>query len=152
MKGQRQALESFAGACRSRGLSVTHQRQAVYEAVLSSHEHPGAEEIFRAVRARVPSISRGTVYRTLETLKEVGLVADVSRVKGTARFEAALDPHHHLVCLGCNKIIDLHDESLNRLPVAPRGNGRFEVTGYQIQFVGYCGSCRKDRRKPPHRT
>ena len=148
MRGVRQALDSFTGACRSRGLSVTHQRLAVYEAVLGSREHPGAEEIFRAVRARVPTISRGTVYRTIETLREVGLVADVSRVRGTARFEAALDPHHHLVCLGCNKIIDLHDESLNRLPVAPPASSRFEVTGYQIQFIGYCKGCGSRKKKP----
>ncbi len=63
MRHSKEALDSFAEACRSRGLSVTHQRLAVYEAVVRSHEHPGAEEIFRAVRARVPTISRGTVYR-----------------------------------------------------------------------------------------
>jgi Fur family peroxide stress response transcriptional regulator len=130
---------------------VTHQRQAVYEAVLGSREHPDAEEIFRVVKASVPTISRGTVYRTLETLRQVGLVTDVSRARGTARFEAALEPHHHLVCLGCNKIMDLHDESLNRLRVAPPVDGAFEVTGYQIQFVGYCRSCRSRKTKPQSR-
>src|SRR5262245_34893128 len=155
MRDTGRALEDFAGACRARGLSVTHQRLAVYETVLASRSHPDAEEILETVRARIPTISRGTVYRTLETLCDLGLVSDVGRVKGSARFEASLEPHHHLVCLGCRRILDLHDPSLDRLPVPPRqgrasrsrrvANG-FEVTGYQIQFVGYCRDCRVGRR------
>ena len=142
-------LDAFAAACRERGLSVTHQRLAIYEAVLSSRTHPGAEEIYQAVRGRFPTISRGTVYRTLDTLCEMGLVTDVHRAADTARFEAALEPHHHLVCLGCRRIVDLYDESLLRIPARAGRNAKttgFEITGYQIQFIGYCRRCsRKDR-------
>lgn len=152
------ALADFAGACRARGLSVTHQRLAVYETVLASRSHPDAEEILGIVRARIPTISRGTVYRTLETLCDLGLVSDVGRLRGSARFEASLEPHHHLVCLGCRRILDLHDPSLDRIPMPP-GRGRtrrvangFEVTGYQIQFVGYCRGCRTGRRPAAVRT
>ena len=56
-------IAAFAAACRAKGLSVTHQRMAVYEAVLASRSHPGAEEIYQTVRVRFPTISRGTVYR-----------------------------------------------------------------------------------------
>jgi len=144
------SFAQFAAACRAKGLSLTHQRQAVYEAVAASRSHPGAEEIYRTIRARYPTISRGTVYRTLETLCEIGMVSDVNRLRGTGRFEVALRPHHHLVCLKCRKIIDLHDKKLDRVkPSAPgrptRGDeaSGFEVTGHQIQFMGYCRSCRK---------
>jgi len=154
MVDTKQALESFAASCRAKGLSVTHQRLAVYEALLETGAHPGAEEIYQSVRTRYPTISRGTVYRTLETLCRLGLVADVGQTRGTARFEAALEPHHHLVCLSCRAIIDVQDESLDGLSLVPGGRGRpkdrpgagepddFEITGYQIQFVGYCRSCR----------
>lgn len=144
-KKQAPALAAFTGACRRRGLSITHQRLAVYEAVTKSRTHPNAEEIFRTVRERYPTISRGTVYRTLDTLCTMGLVTDVNRTRDTGRFEAALEPHHHLVCLGCRRIIDVHDRRLDRLP-APAAEG-FEVTGYQIQFTGYCAACRR-RRQP----
>jgi len=148
----RQALDRFSGACREKGLSVTHQRLAVYEALVSSSSHPGAEEIYQSVKVKYPTISRGTVYRTLETLCGIGLVADVNRVRGTARFEAAIQPHHHLICLGCRKILDVHDQSLDRLgegaarravttPTAEEFSG-FTVTGYQVQLVGYCRQCR----------
>ncbi len=155
----KQVLDSFAAACRARGLSVTHQRMAVYEALIGTDTHPGAEEIYRTVRSRFPTISRGTVYRTLETLCRLGLVADVGQTRGTARFEAALEPHHHLVCLSCRSIIDVKGESLEGLRLegsagasaedeqgVPQG---FEITGYQIQFVGYCRSCRDEHGRHP---
>ena len=68
-------LEAFTRACRARGLSVTHQRLAVYEVVLSSKDHPGADEIYRAVRDRCPGISKGTVKstasRALDALQKI---------------------------------------------------------------------------------
>lgn len=146
-------LGAFAAACRARGLSVTHQRVAVYETVLSSRTHPGAEEIFQVVRERYPTISRGTVYRTLDTLCGMGLVTDVNRAADTSRFEAALEPHHHLVCLGCRRIVDLYDRGPRRIRPSAGRNARaagFEVTGYQIQFVGYCRGCRKGHRSKRH--
>jgi len=145
-------LEAFTRACRARGLSVTHQRLAVYEVVLSSKDHPGADEIYRAVRDRCPGISKGTVYRTLDTLCEMGVVNDIHKSADTARFEAVLEPHHHLICLECRRVVDLYDDSLRKLRLAPgrsgNGTGRkgFQVTGYQIQFVGFCGDCRGGRR------
>lgn len=149
------AVVAFTAACRDRGLSVTHQRLAIFEAVVASRSHPDADEIYRAVRRKYPTISRGTVYRTLETLCELGFVSDVNPVRGNARFEAALDPHHHLICLSCRTIIDLHDGSLDglRVPARARQAGKgeaagFEVTGYQIQFVGYCRNCRGRSDRP----
>ena len=142
-------VDAFAAACRTRGLALTHQRLAIYQAVAGSREHPGVDAIYRTVRKRLPTVSRGTVYRTLETLSRVGLVTDVSHVRGTARFEAALEPHHHMVCLTCRRIIDLHDPALDGLAPSSDsdGAGSFEVTGYQIQFQGHCGDCR--RKRPP---
>ena len=151
---KKEALARFEAACRAGGLSVTHQRLAVYETLLSSRSHPGAEEIFRAVKQRFPTISRGTVYRTLDTLCGMGLVTDVHRTADTARFEAAIEPHHHLVCLGCRTIVDMHDESLRKVPARAGHEAKsagFEVTGYQIQFVGYCRDCRKTVRSRPQK-
>ncbi len=137
-------LAALSAACRAKGLSLTHQRLAVYEAVAATRSHPGAEEIFQFVRSKLPTISRGTVYRTLDTLRGVGLINEV-RVGDAARYESAAEPHHHLVCTACRRIIDVHDASLEGLR-PPRGTGSaadgFEVKAYQIQFTGLCRACR----------
>ena len=69
MKKQKHDLEKFAQYCRSHGLSVTHQRLAIFEALASSREHPSAERLHRAVQRRISTLSLATVYKNLEALK-----------------------------------------------------------------------------------
>src|SRR3954462_104262 len=123
MKRTRDEVDKFAAYCRSHGLSVTHQRLAVFEALASPREHPSAEQIHKAVQRRIPTLSLATVYKNLEALKAIGAVADVNPLHEQARFEAALpgtgagQRHHHLVCVSCKKVRDLHDSELDRLRV-----------------------------------
>src|SRR3954451_9007048 len=123
MKRTRDEVDKFAAYCRSHGLSVTRQRLAIFEALASSREHPSAEQIHKAVQRRIPTLSLATVYKNLEALKTIGAVADVNLLHEEARYEAALpgtgagQAHHHLVCVSCKKVRDLHDSDLDRLRV-----------------------------------
>lgn len=145
-------LEEFASFCRAHGLSVTHQRLAIFEALAASREHPSAEQLHRAVQRRIPSLSLATVYKNLEALKAIGAVADVNPLHEEARYEAALPgtgagrPHHHLVCVSCKKVRDLHDEDLDGLRV--RDAQGFAVRAIRVQAEGLCPSCQARRRNP----
>src|SRR6266851_1745955 len=68
----------FAAHCRARGLSVTHQRLAIFEALASSHAHPSAEQLHRLVQKSIPTLSLATVYKNLEALRAIGAVSDVN--------------------------------------------------------------------------
>ena len=83
-------MEKFAEFCRAHGLSVTHQRLAIFEALAASREHPSAEQIHRTVQRRLPTLSLATVYKNLEALKSIGAIADVNPLHEEARYEAAL--------------------------------------------------------------
>src|SRR5439155_26806742 len=83
-------LAEFADFCREHGLSVTGQRLAIFAALAGSREHPSAEQIHRAVRRRIPSLSLATVYKNLESLKKIGAIADVNPLHEEARYEAVL--------------------------------------------------------------
>jgi Fur family transcriptional regulator, peroxide stress response regulator len=138
-------VATFAEHCRRSGLSVTRQRLAIFEALAASREHPSAEDIHRAVRRRVPHLSLATVYKNLEALREIGAVSDVNALHEHGRYEAALPgtgagtPHHHLVCVRCSKVVDLHDTALDGLRVADaRG---FEVRALKVQVEGICPQC-----------
>jgi Fur family peroxide stress response transcriptional regulator len=139
-------VERFARYCRAHGLSLTHQRLAIFEALASSREHPSAEQIHKAVQKRVPTLSLATVYKNLEALKSIGAVADVNPLHEEGRYEAALPgtgagaPHHHLVCVQCKKVRDLHDPALDRLRV--RDAQGFEVSAVRVQAEGLCPECR----------
>ena len=67
---------AFAAHCRAHGLSVTHQRLAIFEALASSRAHPSAEQLHRLVQKRIPTLSLATVYKNLEALRATGAVSD----------------------------------------------------------------------------
>src|SRR5262245_21948612 len=87
----RQALE---GA----GWRYTQQRAAVYHCLHASDCHPTAEQVFAAVRRRLPRISLATIYKALEALVDAGLAARLADSTGPARYDGRSDAHYHLRC------------------------------------------------------
>jgi Fur family peroxide stress response transcriptional regulator len=146
VKKQRDDVGKFAEYCRAHGLSVTHQRLAIFAVLASSREHPSAEQLHKAVQRRIPTLSLATVYKNLEALKAIGAVADVNPLHEQGRYEAALPgtgagrPHHHLVCVSCKKVRDLHDSELDGLRV--KNAQGFDVRAVRVQAEGLCPDCR----------
>lgn len=134
-------LEEFARICREKKLPLTIQRRAVLEELVAVAGHPTAEEVYERVRIKVPGISRATVYRVLETLVEAGLSRRVFHPGAAARFEVKTQRHHHLVCAGCGKIIDLEDPALDNLPFPDARKLGFSIDDYTVQFYGRCPAC-----------
>lgn len=134
--------EAFVARCRSAGLSVTHQRLAIFEAVMANcNRHPSAEIIYQTVRERYPTISFNTIYKNLETFEELGIVTKVNPLYDQARYDADVAPHHHLICRKCKKIVDVHDETLDRLRPPVEAATGFQVENWTVQFTGLCGEC-----------
>ena len=131
----------FRDLCHRHGLAATHQRQVIYQTVLSLSGHPSPEAIYAKVRTRIPSISLATVYKNLRTFLESGMLREVSLHHGTLRIESNQRPHHHVVCVTCKSIEDLHDGNslLPRLRCKlPRG---FRVQRVAMDIVGVCAAC-----------
>ena len=143
-------VAAFAEHCRKSGLSVTRQRLAIFEALAASREHPSAEDLHRAVRKRNPHLSLATVYKNLEALRDIGAVSDVNALHEHGRYEAALpgtgagSPHHHLVCIRCRKVVDLHDAGLDDLQVSDSHG--FEVHALKVQVEGICPECARGKK------
>ena len=106
----------------------------VLQFVENSHEHPSAEEVFLGVKRKMPRIARGTVYRNLNQLTELGKVQQV-RPSGIARFDNASE-HAHLVCRNCQKIMDVQMPEIK----VPRHDG-FTVQNVKLDFKGLCKEC-----------
>jgi Fur family peroxide stress response transcriptional regulator len=133
------SVEQFIEACREKGLNVTYQRILIYKALKNSASHPTAEDIYKTVKVEYPSISLATVYKTLETLSENGLLSKVTELHDLARYDAEVSPHHHILCRKCKKVMDVHDEQLENIPI-PQTN-EFTVEGVRILFEGICKEC-----------
>lgn len=134
-------LHRFEGLCRDHGLSVTVQRRVIFEAMADRADHPTADQVYKQVKDRIPGVSRTTVYRVLDTLVRIGVITKVSHPGAAARFDPKTRQHHHLVCLRCDKIIDLENERLNRVALPRVSHRGFEIHEYHIHFRGICPEC-----------
>lgn len=143
-----QRILQFERAHRDRGLPVTAQARAVFETILEQTDHPPADAVYAAVRKRMPGISRMTVYRVLEKLARLELIAKTCHPGAAARYDPVLNRHHHLVCVDCGIIVDLEEARLNGLPWPDVRRFEFEIKDYMIHFRGRCAACRKRGDKP----
>lgn len=134
-------MRAFGEACRERGLANTHQRHVIYRALAGTTAHPSADELFASVRREIPSLSLATVYKNLTTFRDEGLVRAVRSCDDVVRFDANLEPHHHLVCRDCGRVQDLHDPALDALRLSARRARGFRVEEHQVIFRGLCARC-----------
>lgn len=121
------------------GLKATHQRLVIYEALCKLMRHPSAEEIFELVKSKNPSISLGTVYKTLDSFVETGLLHKVSTRQGTMRYDVNVTPHHHLYCTNTHEIYDFQDGDLQELIqkfLTSKNFSNFEVEDIRLHING----------------
>jgi Fe2+ or Zn2+ uptake regulation protein len=120
----------------------TRQLDAVYRVLRESDAHPTAEQVYRAARAVMPAVSRGTVYRNLAKLVAAGRVRSVHVHDRCTRYDARLEPHDHFLCLGCTMLLDVapprsaHGRTRTRSRI--RGH---RVAGRVLTWLGTCRSC-----------
>ncbi len=143
-------IEQFRAAAKKAGVKLTHQRLEIFREIASSLEHPDAEMVFHAVQARMPTVSLDTVYRTLWTLYDLGLITILGPRRGSVRFDANLEQHHHYVCLRCGLARDFASSELNSLPTPKAIKGFGSVVATHVEVRGICDSCA--RKEGPKST
>lgn len=119
---------------------LTKQRAAVLRA-LEDGAHLTAETILERVRRHLPSVSLGTVYRTLDILRDIGLVQAFAHAGAAARYEAALDKHHHLLCSTCNTITNVKAPNVAILARQIAEEHRFSEVDCMLTITGTCAQC-----------
>ncbi len=141
---------------RQKGYRLTPQRLAVLEAIKAGPGHMSVNDVLAHVQAQYPTLTVPTVYRILQWLKGVNLVAETDLGAGCHIYEYIADHHHHhLVCTQCNKIIDYTDfidDEVELLNQTEKGLGqkyKFKITNHLIQFYGVCEKCNGKAYKEP---
>ena len=124
----------------------TKQRTAVIEVLQASRTHPDAAQVHAQVREKLPSISLGTVYRTLDALVRDGMVTPIERVGQATRYDYRREgnDHHHALCHTCGAIFDVPVTSVPPIPHAHLPAG-FQVTDIGLEFMGVCPACTSTR-------
>jgi Fur family peroxide stress response transcriptional regulator len=121
------------------GLKATSQRLVIYEVLYKNPQHPTAEMVFDWIHLANPSISLATVYKTLDTFADNGLVRRVASEDGSLRFDAHVGSHNHLYCTNTKEIIDFEDDTLQNLIQEFLSTKQFEnfvIKDFQLQING----------------
>lgn len=132
---------------------MTRQRSVILDTLMSMRSHPTADELYDMVRRQLPSVSLGTIYRNLDVLARSGRVRKLEAGGSQARFDAELEPHHHVRCGACGRVDDVAITQESRTARPEQSMHGFCITGYRIEYDGYCPDCRNgSRRAASHLT
>ncbi|MDA8431016.1 MAG: transcriptional repressor [Geobacteraceae bacterium] len=128
----------------SKGLRSTRQRDIILDVFLSTHQHVSVEELYLKVKASNPGVGQATVYRTLKLFVEAGLAREVLLHDGQTRFEHVMagEHHDHLVCTGCNAIIEFENETIEKLQDEIATRHGFKIRSHKLEIYGLCASCK----------
>lgn len=136
-------LEDILAALRRSGGRVTPCRRATVEALLASRDrHTNAEEIVAAVRRRHADVAESTVYRTLSTLEDLGVITHMHLDHGPATFHLSGDEHRHLVCRDCHAVIEVPAGLFAGVTGEIESRFGFAVEDEHFALRGRCRSCR----------
>jgi Fe2+/Zn2+ uptake regulation proteins len=135
-------LKDLTAAFKQKNLKLTPQRIAVYHMLKSTTSHPSAENIYDAIKNDYPTMSLATVYKTLKTLVEIGLIQEINVGEGNFRYDANAKSHPHIMCLNCGKVDDIHSADLRFIDDYIKDYTDYDVIVSKVYFYGICPDCK----------
>lgn len=119
----------------------TVQRTIIEDEVRTLANHPTADQVYEAVHAQHPSISKATVYRTLNRLSDEGELLKVKINNGADHFDHQTFPHYHIRCTKCGRVDDVMVPVLGTIEKEAEAGSGYVITGHSLQFDGICPAC-----------
>ncbi len=124
------------------GLRITPQRTDIVKLLAGEKRKLSVQQVYRAIAKRHPGISLDTVYRTLATLAQLGLVSQINMQGGDHLYEfQGVNHHHHAVCLGCGESVCMDECPFPQAFFQSLEQKRFRVQSHAFEVYGYCAKC-----------
>ena len=136
---------SVTDMLRENGFKVTPQRLAIYDVLAKTTAHPSAEMIFQELQPLYPTMSLATVYKTIEILREIGLVQILNVGEDSFRYDAETSNHPHVRCVECNRVDDLFGVNATAFAQEVAATTSYHLTGQQFYFFGICPECQRKK-------
>jgi len=133
-------LEKYVKILKENNLKITPQRLIVLKYLGEHPTHPTTDKIYKDLKTNNPSLSKTTVYNSLETLEKYGVIQSITISGSERRYDFKHGMHHHFLCKNCGRIIDIDIECPNLGKMLECGHKVEEVHGY---FKGICKNCMK---------
>jgi len=137
-------LAQMLAKIKGRDFRMTPQRLAIVRILASSDDHPSVDEIYQEVRARFPTTSIATIYKTISLLKELNEVLELGFPDGSNRYDGSRPyPHPHAICMKCRKILDPEISSVDELSEEMKQKTGFTISYHRLDFFGLCPECQR---------
>jgi Fur family peroxide stress response transcriptional regulator len=133
--------QTVTAMLREKGFKVTPQRLAIYNVLCNTKEHPSAEMIFNKLQPYYPTMSLATVYKTIEILREIGLVQVLNVGEDSFRYDADVENHPHIRCMLCNRVDDIMGIDHKDFVAQVSQKTAYKLSGQQFYFFGICPEC-----------
>ncbi len=124
-----------------KGLKATPQRIEIIKFLSSTKSHPSAEDVYKFIKEKFPTISFATVYNTLITLKNTGDIKELSIDPERKRFDMDLTPHDHFFCRKCKRVYDIYD-LLRGYKIKIEEIDEHQVEEISLYYTGVCRDCK----------
>jgi len=143
MLGEMTSAQQAAAFLTKNGVRETPQRVFVVQELAREENDATATQIYERLRRRGTNIGLATVYRTLAILHEHGAVDTLAHHAGELCYRLCAEVHHHhLVCTGCHRVVELRDCDLEPWVKRSAGKHGFTATDHQVEIAGLCADCR----------
>lgn len=137
-------LEDLIELLRQNGYKITPQRRVILDLLAQDDSHPTVEQVYQRVVLTMPDISRTTVYNTFRELSDLGELTPVHDLsQGGQRYDTHCQPHHHLYCTRCHRLVDVNHE-FEGLDLTPEETSGYQISSRQVTFYGICPDCQAE--------
>jgi len=135
-------FETIIRKLKDNGHKITPQRLAIVKILAKSDGHPSVEDIYGQIRKDFPTMSLATVYRNILLIKSLGEVLELGFPDGSNRYDGNRpNPHPHVICIKCKKIVDPDVESLDEMKKEVAEETHFQILNHRLDFFGICSEC-----------
>src|SRR5919201_6762161 len=138
--------QSAVELLRRQGMRMTPQRIAIVEEIMGAPGYLVPSGVIERVTARVPGVSASTVYRTLERLEQLGVLAHVHLEQGLGYHQVSDPQHAHLTCTGCGAEQEVSEAVLQQLERSVEQEHGFRPDFSHPPISGLCADCLGARR------
>lgn len=121
---------------------MTNQRIKITEYLKGVHSHPTAEDVYKAVKNDMPTITLATVYRNLHLLADQRRILRFN-IRNEYRFDYDTSVHQHFVCENCGKVFDVHQKEISDFAMKKVASKEFQPESVRIVYYGKCKGCKK---------
>ena len=138
------AVDPIVEELAKRNIAPSHQRVAILKYLADNQCHPTVEKIYRALRDQIPTLSKATVYNTLNVFVDAKLVRVLSIEENETRYDIVMENHGHFKCESCGRIFNFAVDIDRFVSDELR---EFRINAKNVYFNGVCPACLDQTKK-----